>query len=144
MPQRRKPRVTSSRTRSKRVASSKPTSDANRGRSKPSSKVTTGRGRTSPKLPKLPAKSKPSYKGKGATKPSAAKLAKQVAARKAARVAARAAARGAGAAGKGLLRAGAKLAGRAVIPLAMIQEIRTMAARQRRYNAEAAARRKKK
>ena len=95
-------------------------------------------------MPKVPAKSKPSYKGKSATKPSAAKLAKQVAARKAARVAARTAARGAGAVGKGLLRAGAKLAGRAVIPLAMVQEVRTMAARQRRYKAQAAARRKKK
>ena len=178
MPQRKKPRVTSSLTRSKRAASSKAktTSDASRGpspgrfgqnkqrpgslakaggsgrvtgtagRPKPKTpaKVTTGRGRTSPKLPKVPAKSKPSYKGKGATKPSAAKLAKQVAARKAARVAARTAARGAGAVGKGLLRAGAKLAGRAVLPLAMVQEVRTMAARQRRYNAQAAARRKKK
>ena len=116
------------------------------GRAKPksSAKVTTGRGRSGPKLPKLPSKSRPTVTGTGRTKPNKAALTKQVAARKAARVAARTAARGASAMGKGLLRAGAKLAGRAVIPLAMAQEVRTMAERQRRYNAEKAARRRKK
>ena len=150
-------KTTSSKYRSRRQKASKAkvTSAENRpmgsGRrdvfyQEKSAKVTQGRGRSGPRLPKLPSKSTKVTKGAkpGRTKPNQAALTKQVAARKAARVAARAAARGAGAAGKGLLRAGAKLAGRAVIPLAMVQEVRTMAARQRRYNAEAAARRKKK
>jgi len=88
-------KTTSSKYRSRRQKASKAKVTTGGQGAPGSAKVTTGRGRTSPKLPKVPAKSKPSYKGKGATKPSAAKLAKQVAARKAARVAARAAARGA-------------------------------------------------
>jgi hypothetical protein len=112
-----------------------------------SAKVTTGRGRSGPKLPKLPSKSRATVTGTG-RKPSAA-MPKESAARKAARLANRAAKGYRGAGGSALSKVGGalvKAAGRVAVPLAMVNEVRTMAKRQKRYNAQKAAmkRRKKK
>ena len=110
-------------------------------------KVTTGRGRSGPKLPKLPSKSRATVTGTG-RKPRPA-MPKESAARKAARLANRAAKGYRGAGGSALSKVGGvlgKAATRLAVPLAMANEVRTMAKRQERYNAEKAAmkRRKKK
>jgi len=110
-------------------------------------KVTTGRGRSGPKLPKLPSKSRATVTGTG-RKPRPA-MPKESAARKAARLANRAAKGYRGAGGSALSKVGGALvraAGRVAVPLAMVNEVRTMAQRQKRYNAQRAAmkRRKKK
>ncbi len=109
-------------------------------------KVTTGRGRSGPKLPKLPAKSTKVTRGGGTGRTA---MPKESAARKAARLANRAAKGYRGAGGSTMSKVGSalgKMAGKALVPLAMANEVRTMVQRQKRYNAQKAAmkRRKKK
>jgi len=162
MPQRKKFPVTSSATRSKRLTKKPVTTSARRanrqkvstakmtkgGQGVPgSARVTTGRGRSGPKLPKLPSKSRRTVTGTG-RKPRPA-MPKESAARKATRLANRAAKGYRGAGGSALSKVGGvlgKAATRLAVPLAMANEVRTMAKRQERYNAEKAAmkRRKKK
>ena len=110
-------------------------------------KVTKGRGRSGPKLPKLPSKSTKVTRGGGTGRTA---MPKESAARKAARLANRAAKGYRGAGGSTLSRVGGaigKMASKALVPLAMANEVRTMVQRQKRYNAQKAAmnrRRKKK
>lgn len=150
-------KTTSSKYRARRQAASKAkvTSSENRpmgsGRrdvfyQEKSAKVTTGRGRSGPKLPKLPSKSTKVTRGGGTGRTA---MPKESAARKAARLANRAAKGYRGSGGGTLSKVGGalgKMAGKALVPLAMANEVRTMVQRQKRYNAQKAAmkRRKKK
>jgi len=140
-------KTTSSKYRSRRQAASKAEVTKGGQGVSGSARVTTGRGRSGPKLPKLPSKSRPAVTGTG-RKPSAA-MPKESAARKAARLANRAAKGYRGAGGSALSKVGGvlgKAATRLAVPLAMVNEVRTMAKRQKRYNEQKAAmkRRKKK
>lgn len=150
-------KTTSSKYRSRRQKASKAkvTSAENRpmgsGRrdvfyQEKSAKVTQGRGRSGPKLPKLPSKSTKVTRGGGTGRKP---MPKESAARKAARLANRAAKGYRGSGGSTLSKVGGalgKMAGKALVPLAMASEVRTMVQRQKRYNAQKAAmkRRKKK
>ena len=150
-------KTTSSKYRSRRQKASKAkvTSAENRpmgsGRrdvfyQEKSAKVTQGRGRSGPQLPKLPSKSTKVTRGGGTGRKP---MPKESAARKAARLANRAAKGYRGSGGSTLSKVGGalgKMAGKALVPLAMASEVRTMVQRQKRYNAQKAAmkRRKKK
>ena len=139
-------KTTSSKYRARRQAASKAKVTTGGQGTPGSAKVTTGRGRSGPKLPKLPSKSSKVTRGGGTGRTA---MPKESAARKAARLANRAAKGYRGSGGSTLSRVGGalgKMAGKALVPLAMANEVRTMVQRQKRYNAQKAAmkRRKKK